>query len=148
MRKYARIDDRKVAELFDTDGDISTMFHPDLDWVEVKKGDGPVAQGWSYNGQFSPPPVPVIYQRAEWKLRRAEQVASIKVTTRAGHIFDGDEESQGRMARSILVLQTVPGSTVTWIMADNSVYEVDIAELTEALFLSATEQHRLWILEA
>lgn len=34
MKKYARIENGKVAELFETDGDISTMFHPSLFWVE------------------------------------------------------------------------------------------------------------------
>lgn len=34
--------------------------------------------------------------RALFKQQRAEAVAAIKVTTSAGHVFDGDEISQGR----------------------------------------------------
>lgn len=56
MRNYARILDGAVAELFQTAGDIATMFHPSLIWVEapatVKLGD-------LYNGEaFTRPVVP------------------------------------------------------------------------------------------
>lgn len=86
-----------------------------------------------------------VDHRSEWKIRRAERVSAIKVTTSAGHIFDGDEESQGRMARAILGLQSLPGGSVTWVLADNSVQEVGAAELTEALALAGAEQARLWV---
>lgn len=86
-----------------------------------------------------------IDHRSVWKVRRAQLVAAIKVTTSAGHTFDGDEQSQGRMARAILGLQSVPGGSVTWVLADNSVQEVGAAELTEALTLAGAEQARLWV---
>lgn len=35
MTLYARIDTGKVAELFETDGDMVSMFHPAMVWVEV-----------------------------------------------------------------------------------------------------------------
>lgn len=85
--------------------------------------------------------------RDQWKQQRAGLVAAIKVTTNAGHTFDGDEESQGRMARAILGLQSVQGGAVTWVLADNSVQEVGAAELTEALTLAGAEQARLWVAE-
>lgn len=44
MKKYARIQDGKVAEIFETDGRIEELFHPCLVWVEcgqtVSVGDG------------------------------------------------------------------------------------------------------------
>jgi hypothetical protein len=83
--------------------------------------------------------------REEWKQNRAELVAEIKVTTSAGNTFDGDEESQGRMARAILGLQTVPGGTVNWVLADNSVIDASAAELTEALALSGSAQASIWV---
>lgn len=84
--------------------------------------------------------------RAEFKAERAAAVAAILVTTSAGNTFDGDEMSQGRMARAILGLQAAaPGSTVSWILADNSVVEVGIVELQEALMLAGAEQARLWV---
>lgn len=33
MKKYARIENGAVVELFETDGDITTMFHPSMIWV-------------------------------------------------------------------------------------------------------------------
>lgn len=83
--------------------------------------------------------------RAKWKSQRAAQVDAIKVTTQAGNTFDGDEESQGRMARAILGLQSVPGGTVTWVLADNSVHDVGAIELTEALALAGSEQASIWV---
>lgn len=57
MKTYARIQDNTVVELFSTDGDISSMFHPALVWVDVT-GQA-VQQGWSYkDGAFSAPPLP------------------------------------------------------------------------------------------
>lgn len=84
--------------------------------------------------------------RQHWKDQRAAAVAAIKVTTAAGNIFDGDEISQARMARAVLGLQAVgPDATVTWILADNSVIDVDAGELQEALSLAGAEQARLWV---
>jgi hypothetical protein len=61
MTIYARIEDGRVAELFDTDEDIHELFHPALRWVEC----GPlVSVGWTYDGvNFSEPPLqPAVEQ--------------------------------------------------------------------------------------
>jgi len=84
--------------------------------------------------------------REAWKARRAEAVRNIKVTTTSGRVFDGDEASQGRMARAILGLQEAgEGATVTWVLADNAPVAVTAAELSEALHLAGAEQARLWV---
>lgn len=81
-----------------------------------------------------------------WKQARAEAAQNIKVTTAAGNTFDGDEESQARMARAILGLEAIgPDAVVTWVLADNSVIEATAAELREALALSGAEQAKLWV---
>lgn len=80
------------------------------------------------------------------KAARAAAVDNIKVTTQAGHTFDGDETSQTRMSRAILVLSTGAAASVPWVLADNTVIQADIAELTEALALAGAEQARLWVL--
>lgn len=80
------------------------------------------------------------------KAARATAVENIKVTTAAGHTFDGDETSQGRMSRAILALSTGAAASVPWVLADNTVIQADIAELTEALALAGAEQARLWAL--
>lgn len=80
------------------------------------------------------------------KAARQTAVDNIRVTTAAGNTFDGDETSQTRMSRAILVLSTGAAASVPWVLADNSVIQADIAELTEALALAGAEQARLWVL--
>lgn len=45
MSMYARVYEGRVVELFNTDMDISTLFHPDLIWAECPDGLD-VEQGW------------------------------------------------------------------------------------------------------
>lgn len=79
------------------------------------------------------------------KQERLSSVEDIHVTTASGKVFDGDEVSQGRMARAIIVLSAA-GGTANWVLADNTVAQVTAAELTEALALAGAEQARVWIL--
>jgi|GEM_PF-1148647 len=59
MSIYARIEECKVMELFETDGDITQMFHPSLVWIAVPE-DIPVAQNWvCVDGEFSAP-MPIL----------------------------------------------------------------------------------------
>lgn len=81
-------------------------------------------------------------KRAEFKKARQLAVDSIVVTTTAGNQFDGDEVSQGRMARAIVALPA--GATVLWVLADNTVINATADELREALALAGAEQARLW----
>jgi hypothetical protein len=78
------------------------------------------------------------------KVARAAAVAAITVTTTTGKTFDGDEDSQTRMARAIIGLQAAGVPTITWTLADNTVVAVTLAELTEALILSGQQQAALW----
>jgi hypothetical protein len=58
MTAYARIEDHTIAEIVTTTGEIGTLFHPSLLWVEVT---GPGVQlGWMQgkDGEFAPPPAP------------------------------------------------------------------------------------------
>jgi hypothetical protein len=81
------------------------------------------------------------------KAAREQAVAAISVTTAAGHTFDGDEVSQGRMARAILGLQAQGiGATTAWVLSNNSVLQVNAAELVEALTLAGLRQTQLWII--
>lgn len=85
--------------------------------------------------------------RAVLKRARAEAVENIKVTTQAGHTFDGDEVSQGRMARAILWMQAADAQSITWVLADNSVIQASAAELAEALALAGAAQAAIWVLQ-
>lgn len=84
--------------------------------------------------------------REAWKADRAAMVAAIAVTTAAGNTFDGDEESQGRMARAVIALQARgPTATANWVLADNSVIDATAAELLEALQLAGQAQADVWV---
>jgi predicted carbohydrate-binding protein with CBM5 and CBM33 domain len=93
----------------------------------------------------APPPPPKT--REELKAEREAAVAAIKVTTQAGHTFDGDEVSQGRMSRAIIALSTGLAPSVNWVLADNSVIQATAAELTEALVLAGQAQAQIWVIE-
>lgn len=87
-----------------------------------------------------------VSDREATKAARAVAVDNIKVTTQAGNTFDGDEMSQARMSRAVLILSTGFASEVPWVLADNTVIQADAAELTEALALSGQAQAALWAL--
>lgn len=92
------------------------------------------------------PPLTPEQQREQAKAARQQAVERIKVTTAAGNTFDGDEVSQTRMDRAITVLSTGYAATVPWVLADNTVIQADIAELTEALAKAGAAQAALWVL--
>jgi hypothetical protein len=77
------------------------------------------------------------------KVARNEAVEAIVVTTTSGKAFDGDEVSQGRMARAIAASDA--GDTTVWMLADNTPASVTREELKEALRLSGDAQTSLWI---
>lgn len=57
MRDYARILDGRVAEIFSTDQDISTLFTPALLWVDVTGKQ--LTIGWTWDGSsFAAPAFP------------------------------------------------------------------------------------------
>lgn len=92
------------------------------------------------------PPKTEAQLREEWKASRAAQVEGIKVTTAAGNTFDGDEVSQGRMARAVIALNASPvGTKVNWVLADNSVIQATQEELIEALALAGAAQAAIWV---
>lgn len=82
--------------------------------------------------------------REEAKRQRAAAVAAITVMTISGHTFDGDEDSQGRMARAIIGMEDA--EVLPWVLADNTVVEVGKTELREALRLCGAAQSALWVI--
>ena len=55
-RTYARIDSGVVAELMRTEADVTTLFHPELTWVEITGRDD-VDERWTYDGSNFQAPV-------------------------------------------------------------------------------------------
>lgn len=80
--------------------------------------------------------------RVAFKSSRSAVVESLKVTV-GDKVFDGDETSQTRMARAIIVMTDT--ETVLWILADNTPAQVTKAELTEALRLAVEAQTQAWV---
>ncbi|ELS7817221.1 TPA: tail fiber assembly protein [Enterobacter bugandensis] len=96
--KYARIDDGIVVELFETDGDISQMFHPDLVWVDITSIKPQPDNNWTYDGKkFSPPVVDYVKlaeQEKSYRLLEAERItADWKVELSLGIISDDDKKN-------------------------------------------------------
>jgi hypothetical protein len=80
------------------------------------------------------------------KRERQEATNAILVTTSQGNVFQGDEISQSRMGRVLgAYAEELPDATVDWILADNSVANVTLAELDEALRLSVDAQNAIWM---
>lgn len=56
MKTYARIQDGRVAEVLKTEGDIKSMFNPNLVWVDISSQPN-VAENWHFDGsKFTAPP--------------------------------------------------------------------------------------------
>lgn len=86
-------------------------------------------------------------KRESAKAARAARVAGIQVTTKAGNTYDGDEVSQGRMARAIVALQAAGVPSVTWVLANNTVITATVADLAEALALAGAAQAAMWVIQ-
>ena len=87
--------------------------------------------------------------RAEAKAARQTAVESILVTTSHGNTFNGDEESQTRMARAIIALNfqpQVPVPSIVWVLSNNATVVTTADDLTEALSLAGAAQAALWII--
>lgn len=78
------------------------------------------------------------------KKLRDTAVAAIKVTVN-GKVFDGDEVAQGRIARALAAAESAGITTYQWKLADNSVAEVSLDELKQALALAFQAQSELWV---
>jgi len=127
---------------------VATLQEAQAAFPEATCIDGSVgAIGWLWDGEaLTAPPAPPV-TRDDLKAARDAAVAAIKVTTAAGNTFDGDETSQGRMARAVIALSTGLAPSVTWVLADNSVIAATAAELTEALVLAGQAQAAIWVIE-
>lgn len=81
------------------------------------------------------------------KAERAEAVSKIIVEV-DGMKFDGDEESQTRMSRTIAASIALGVDLKTykqvWVLADNTVAEVTVSQLAQALKLAGEAQTALW----
>jgi hypothetical protein len=77
------------------------------------------------------------------KQRRADAVAAITVNV-DGMTFDGDEISQGRIARAILAMESAGVPNTPWTLSNNAVAAVTVAQLRAALVKAGLAQTALW----
>ena len=98
--------------------------------------------------EITPAPADILSteMREYKKNKRRENVGVSKVTTAAGNEFDADELSQNRMARVLLVAESIGVNEVTWVLAGNTQKDIPIGELTEALGLAMQEQSAIWFI--
>jgi len=76
---------------------------------------------------------------------RNNKVKLIEVTTKVG-TWNGDEDSQNRMCRTIVALGSMKkGTTVKWKMLDNKIVEVTKENLLEAMVKAGQAQSDLWL---
>lgn len=73
------------------------------------------------------------------KQDKAQALASIVVTTKSGKTFDGNEAARNNMQQTLTAAQllgdSAPKST-KWKLADNTLADVTVSEIGEALVLS------------
>jgi hypothetical protein len=83
----------------------------------------------------------------EAKSERASAVSKIVVEV-DGMEFDGDEDAQTRMGRTISAAvalgEDLTTTTRIWVLADNTVAAVTVAQLAKALQLAGDAQTALW----
>ncbi|MFM1691807.1 DUF4376 domain-containing protein [Aeromonas salmonicida] len=77
-----------------------------------------------------------------WKAGRMERVSVIVVEV-DGLRFDGDEDSQNRMARAVAGADLMT-ETIEWTLADNTVVVVSVQTIKTACRLAGEEQTRIW----
>ena len=139
MKKWVKFDGDRVIEM--NDGS-NTKFLKKLGFIEADVEESEKG-GWYRKGtapKFSDEEV-AMKQLLTAKAEREDYVKRIVVEV-DGMMFDGDEVSQDRMARSIIALDL--GEKVQWVLADNTIKMVTRAQLREALRKAGSAQTAIW----
>jgi hypothetical protein len=96
--------------------------------------------------EIAPPAPPSPPSREQLKQERQAAVEAITVTVN-GKVFDGDETSQGRMARALRVADITGQTSCIWVLHDNSAVDVTREELAQALSLAMQAQGAIWVIQ-
>lgn len=96
MALYARIENNKVAEIFETDGNIKEMFPDSFIWVDVTDEKKQPEYGWSYSkGKFTAPVIDfasIAEQERQYRMNVATDTISIWQTKLLlGRLSDSDK---------------------------------------------------------
>lgn len=79
---------------------------------------------------------------AQWKADRDAAVSKLLIEYN-GAMFQGDEVSQGRMARAITTI-ALAGGTIGWLDANNVVHDLTADDLQVILGAAVVAQAALW----
>lgn len=96
MALYARIENNKVAEIFETDGNIKEMFPDSFIWVDVTDEKNQPEFGWSYSkDKFTAPVIDfasIAEQERQYRMNVATDTISIWQTKLLlGRLSDSDK---------------------------------------------------------
>lgn len=75
--------------------------------------------------------------------QKSLELNSITVTTASGKTLDGNETARGDMVSAITIAGFTGQTSTEWKLADNSVANVTLDELKEALALALAEKGRI-----
>ena len=110
------------------------------------KADFWMALGVTYTEEPDPEPTEeekAAAELAEAKRLRAAQVAAITVNV-DGMLFNGDETSQDRMTRALRVAEITGMESTNWVLANDQVATVTVAQMKQALAKSMLTQGSYW----
>lgn len=131
-----RIEMRKLMQKF-CDGNqdfITTLDDKHEFWTTSKKPD----------------PTPEELEKQAMDQAKAERASAVSkiVVEVDGMMFDGDEQAQTRMGRTVASAVAlgvdIETEKRTWVLADNTVAEVTIKQLAQALEKAGNAQTELW----
>lgn len=133
-----------IQKTFDRDGNFG--YFPPSGYVKME-GDRPSLAHKAQGGVWVLDEAKAAeLKMSDAKTDRAGEVSRITVEV-DGMTFDGDETSQDRMTRAITMFTSsgLPEDTTTsWVLADNTVAQVTIRQLAQALLLAGQKQTELW----
>lgn len=102
MSVYARIENAKVEEVFETDGDITQMFSDALVWVDVTNEIPAPEYGWLYvDGTFTNPYTDSMRYQDEIKILAAaynDDIINLSDQYAKAALIDGVNENTKKAA--------------------------------------------------
>ena len=142
MRDYARIENNIVVEIISLDDaiDITTAFHPSLQFMEVT-GIAGVEVGWVVSGSTVVPPGPLppptkpelIAYSANARFNKASGGVTV-----AGAPYYSDPTARNTLASAHDYAVANPGHITDWKLADGTFIQLDEPTLAHSLQQMAT----------